>query len=98
MLVRRMKYLLCMLALAGWLMVPTVGSAVSISGIVLYSADDFGAPNGALSHEGQLQAQLWRTALGGEWYGLGVWAGLPPQSLAVPALNGPDFMVEIPLT
>jgi hypothetical protein len=98
MLPHHMKYLVCVLGLASWLMVPTVGSAVSISGIVLYSADDFGDGNGANTQEGQLQAQLWRTALGGEWYGLGVLNGLPPQSLSTPLLNNPDFTVEIPLT
>lgn len=70
---------------------------VSISGVVLYTADDIGNPNGAGTYEGQLQANLWRTALGGEWFILGVWAGLPPESLATPYLNAPDFTVEVAL-
>jgi hypothetical protein len=93
-----MKNLLGASALAICLLAPAVVSAASISGIVLYAADDFGNPNGFRTLEGDLQAQLWRTALGGEWHILGVWAGLPPQSLSVAPLNGPNFMVEIPLT
>ena len=94
-----MKYLVCALAFASWLVLPAPVSAVSISGIVLYTTDDFGTPNGFNTiDKGELQAQLWRTALGGEWHILGVWNGLPPQSLGTPPLNGPDFMVEIPLT
>ena len=92
-----MKYVFCALALASWLVVPSVASAVSISGIVLYTTNDFGDPNGYLTYDGQLQAQLWRTMVGGEWHILGVWAGVPPQSLGPPPLNSPDAMVEIPL-
>jgi hypothetical protein len=93
-----MKYLLCMLALAGWLVVPTVASAVSLSGVVLYSTDDFGNPNGAntLTRD-ELEAQLWRTQAGGQWHVLGVWEGLPMVSFGSPPLNGPNAMVEIPL-
>jgi hypothetical protein len=77
--------------------IPAACHGVSLSGIVLYSAYDSGDPNGAQTYDGQLQAQLWRTRLGGEWYGLGVWNGLPPQSWAAPPLNAPDFSVDIPL-
>jgi hypothetical protein len=72
--------------------------AVSISGIVLYAADDFGTPNGlATITDDQLSAQLWRTAIAGPWHGLGVWYGTPPECFATPPLNAPNFMVEIPL-
>lgn len=74
------------------------GYAASISGIVLYAADDFGTPNGlATITDDQLTAQLWRTAVGGPWHGLGVWYGTPPECFAAPPLNGPNFMVELPL-
>jgi hypothetical protein len=98
MLGTRMRHLFCALAVASWFLVPAAGSAVTISGIVLYATDDFGNPNGfnTLARD-ELQAQLWRTALGGDWHVLGVWSGLPPQSLSVPPLNGPDAMIEIPL-
>ncbi len=74
--------------------------AVSISGILIYSTDDFGNPNGyetmASDH---FQAQAWRTLSrpGLELYGLGVAAGLPPESVSEPFLNFPDFSVELPL-
>jgi len=98
MLRRRMKYLVCMLALAAWLISPAPVSAASISGIVLYSTDDFGTPNGYNTiDKNEVQAQLWRTTIGGEYYVLGVWTGLPPQAFAAPPLNAPDAMVEIPL-
>lgn len=71
---------------------------VSISGVLLYSADEFGNPSGFETLDGQLQAQLWRTLLGGDWHVLGVWSGLPPQSFASPPVNGPDVTVEIPLS
>jgi len=93
-----MKYWVAALTLAGALSLAPPAGAVSVSGIVLYAATDFGDPNGFKTLEGEIQAQLWRTMLGGDWHGLGVWNGLPPESFGTPPLNGPDFMVEIPLT
>lgn len=71
--------------------------AMSISGIVIYGADDFGTPHGYATYDGQISAQLWRTAVGGDWHALGVWQGLPPNSLREQPLNVGNFMVEIPL-
>lgn len=84
-----------------FLAVVTLGrpvAAVSLSGIVLYASDDFGVPNGHSTYDGQLSAQLWRTALGGQWHGLAVLPGLPPDSLRAGPLNARNFLIEIPLS
>lgn len=85
--------ILVMLGLAGR------AGAVSISGIMIYSTDDFGNPNGYETYNGTFQAQMWRTLAraGIEWYGLGVTSGLPPKSIDDPFLNFPDFSVDLPL-
>ena len=74
-------------------------NAASISGIVLFSTDDFGNPSGHITLEdgAEVEAHLWRTLIGPKWYGLFVWAGLPIESLATRPLNAPNLMVEIPL-
>ena len=84
----------------GVLALPVTARAVSLSGIVLYAADDFGNPNGVKTIlNNELDAQLWLTAPNGNWYVLGVWTGLPPDALRVAPLNNPrDFSVEYPLT
>ncbi len=93
-----MQWSLPALLIVSLLFFPAAAPALSISGIMIYSTDDFGNPNGWDDVNQQyVHGQLWRTRLGGIWYGLGVLSGLPPQSLAVPPLNAPDFSVEIPL-
>lgn len=79
---------------------PAQVRAVSITGIMVYSTDDFGNPNGYESiANGQFQAQMWRTLSrpGMVWHGLGVSSGLPPRSIDSPFLNFPDFSVDLPL-
>jgi hypothetical protein len=93
-----MRRLIIAALIASWLAVPAAVSAVSISGILVYSTDDFGNPNGwDPVHEHYVHGQLWRTMLAGNWYGLGVLEGLPPQSFAGPPLNAADFSLEMPL-
>jgi hypothetical protein len=77
----------------------SVANAVSISGIVLYGADDFGTPNGDGTYEGEISAQLWRTLYvpGTLWHALAVWEGLPPDAFRNGPLSAPNFMIEIPL-
>lgn len=94
-----MRRLILATLAASWLAVPAAAPAVSISGILVYSTDDFGNPNGwDPVNERYVHGQLWRTMLAGAWYGLGVLEGLPPQSFAGQPLNAPDFSVEIPLS
>jgi hypothetical protein len=99
---RSQVWRLCCYSLVG-LALLTLASpvrAVSISGILLYSTDDFGNPNGYENWASdQFQAQAWRTLSGPnmELYGLGVASGLPPESINEPFLNFPDFSVEVPL-
>jgi hypothetical protein len=94
-----MNRLVFAFALVCQMTVACVGNAASISGIVLYASDYSGIPNGIEeTTQGNLRAQLWRSALGGAWFGLGVWQGLPPESLRVAPLSAPNFNVEIPLT
>jgi hypothetical protein len=93
-----MRRLILATLAASCLAVPVAAPAVSISGILVYSTDDFGNPNGwDPVSEHYVHGQLWRTMLAGAWYGLGVMEGLPPQSFAAQPLNAPDFSVEIPL-
>jgi len=75
----------------------SVANAASISGIVVFTTDDFGNPNGHLTYDAEVEAHLWRTLIGPKWYGLFVWAGLPNESLATQPLNAPNLMVETPL-
>ncbi len=77
---------------------PALTRAVSLSGILLYSTDDFGNPSGwDETTESFAHKQLWRTRVGGIWHALGVFAGLPPESLGRRPLNAPDFTLELPL-
>jgi hypothetical protein len=72
--------------------------AVTLSGAMVYAAHDFGEPNAwDLVTETFKHGQLWRTALGGDWYGLGILPGLPPDNSDEPLANGPDFRIQIPL-
>ncbi len=93
-MVRIFATILCALLL---LVGVSPAAAVSISGIVLYATDDFGTPNGRSTYDDDLQAQLWRTGMGGLWHGLAVFQGLPPNCFASSPLNAPNFSVEIPL-
>ncbi len=76
-------------------------SAVSISGIMVYSADDFGSPSGfdTFDRPEAPQMHMWRTYALGIWHSLAVYEGLPPQSLTGRArpLNAGNFSVDIPL-
>lgn len=93
-----MKWSLPALLIVSLLFLPAAAPALSISGIMIYSTDDFGNPSGWDDVTQQyVHGQLWRTRLGGIWYGLGLLSGLPLQSLAGLPLNAPDFSVEIPL-
>jgi hypothetical protein len=93
-----MRRLILATLAASCLAVPAAAPAVSISGILVYSTDDFGNPNGwDVVNERYVHGQLWRTMLAGAWYGLGVLEGLPPQSFAGQPLNAPDFSLEMPL-
>lgn len=83
------------------LVVAAPASAASISGIMVYSADDFGTPNGfeTFDRPEAPQMHMWRTWSAGIWHGLAVYEGLPPQSLTGRArpLNAGNFSVDIPL-
>jgi hypothetical protein len=74
--------------------------AASVSGIMIYSADDFGFPSGTVTHDHPETPEfhMWRTrAQPGRWHGLGVLPGPVPESLAARPMNFPDFSVELPL-
>jgi hypothetical protein len=74
--------------------------AVSITGILLYSTDDFGNPNGYETlNSDNFQAQTWVTLFrqGQPYHGLGVAPGLPPKSIEAKLLNFPNFTVDLPL-
>jgi hypothetical protein len=93
-----MRRLILATLAASCLALPAAAPAVSISGILVYSTDDFGNPNGwDPVNERYVHGQLWRTILAGRWYGLGVLEGLPPLSFAGQPLNAPDFSLEFPL-
>lgn len=92
-----LKVVVSLTLAAGLLGTPTPCHGVSISGMLIYSADDLGNPSASDTFLGDIQAQLWRTVVGGYWYGLGILTGLPPESFATPLLNAPDFTVDIPL-
>ena len=76
-------------------------AAVSISGIMVYSADDFGTPSGfdTFDRPEAPEMHMWRTYAAGKWHSLAVYEGLPPQSLTgrPRPLNAGDFSVDIPL-
>lgn len=87
-------------ALAFFLLaIPLAAFAATLSGVMIFSTDHFGNPS-AWNAQGQdfAHGQLWRTRLGGDWYGLGLLSGLPPANSDAPVLNAPDFSVRIPLS
>jgi len=71
---------------------PAIASALSLSGVVIYSSDADGNPSGG----GELfgAAYVWHTVPDRTWYGLGVWQGFLPQSLQTTPLNAPDFQLH----
>jgi len=87
----------CLTAMAA-LIFPANLLALSLSGILLFSADDFGNPSGWDEQaETFVHRQVWVTRRLGNIHSLAVLNGLPPDSLAGGVLNAPDFTVEIPL-
>ncbi len=81
------------------LLIAAPAHAVSLSGIVLYSADDFGMPSGQDSFDRpeNPEAHLWRTLATGRWHSLVLYEGLPPDSLKRRPLNLRNLGIEIPL-
>jgi hypothetical protein len=72
--------------------------AVTLSGVMIYSTDHYGNPNAWNAQKDYFaHGQLWRTLLGGDWYGLGLLAGLPPANSDAPVLNAPNFAIQLPL-
>jgi len=90
---RRATFALGALLLA----LPVAVPAVTLSGVMIYATDQWGTPN-AWTGEAFVPGQLWRTQLGGEWYGLGIMPGLPPTNSDEPLFNFPDFSISIPLS
>lgn len=74
--------------------------AASLSGVVLYTADDFGMPSGQDSFDRpeNPEAHLWRTLASGRWHSLVLYEGLPPESLKRRPLNSRNLAIDIPLT
>lgn len=85
--------------LAVLLSLPLGARAVSLDGVLIYAVDDFGNPVGFDWDAEKLGSGLWRweTQIRGQWGGLGILSGLPPESLRSAPLNGDDFAVSIPL-
>jgi hypothetical protein len=78
--------------------IPVPVGAVTLSGVMIYSADHYGNPNAWNAQKEDFAfGQVWRTQLGGDWYGLGLLAGLPPANSDGPVLNAPNFGIQIPL-
>lgn len=88
---------LVLTVLPAWWAAPT--AAVSITGIIVYSSDDFGNPSGVDTYtQGAFEAQMWRTlALGDKWHWLGILQGLPPEKINDPFLNFQNFSVDLSL-
>jgi len=74
---------------------PVLG--VTLTGLVIYAADDVGNPSGLDWDTGRVTAgQIWRTAAHPQ-FGLGVATGLPPVSVSRDLLNQPDMSIRIDL-
>jgi hypothetical protein len=89
---------LALMVSPAWPVLPA--QALSISGIMVYSTDDFGNPSGVnTAIQGQFDAHLWRTLLrGGDiWHVLGVAEGLQSRGVDGPFLNFPDLTIDLPL-
>jgi hypothetical protein len=79
--------------------IPAATFAVTLSGVMIYSVDHYGNPSAWNAQRDDFaHGQLWRTQLGGDWYGLGLLAGLPPANSDAPVLNALDFSIGIPLS
>jgi len=83
--------------------------AASLSGILIYAADQAGDPSGWDPVAPQAGNRVvWHTQADGTWNGLGILAGAPPsldlsgnsspQSLQGTLLNAPDFTIDVPLS
>lgn len=87
--------------LCSLLWVATPASGVTLTGILLYSADDFGHPSGIVTYDNPyiLEAQAWRTHVAGHYHVLAVYEGLPPESLSGRRreLSAGDFSLFVPL-
>jgi hypothetical protein len=94
-MIRRRLLLLLMLCCA------TPAWAVSISGVMVYSADDFGTPSGfdTFDRPEAPEMHMWRSYAAGKWHSLAIYEGLPPQSITGKPrpLNAGNFSVDIPL-
>ena len=85
-------------ALLAALILPTTAGGAVLTGIVIYSTDDFGNPAGYdWDREQVWGGELWRTQTHPHWYGLGIAAGFPPNSLRSAPLNARDYSILIPL-
>jgi len=83
-----------------WCCATQVGAA-TLSGVVVYTTDDFGTPSGidTLDRPENPETHLWRTLTAGKWFALGVYEGLPPRSISgrPRPLNVGNFAIDIPL-
>lgn len=74
---------------------------LSLSGIVIYSTDDFGDPSGVSSEPGVPSIQGWMTGKNPNVWILGVYDGLLPDSLSRPGVrpmnDATSIRVNIPL-
>lgn len=88
---------------------PLPAGAVSLSGILIYAADQAGNPSGwdPVAPEAGNRV-VWHTQSDGTWSGLGILAGSPPPfdfsgdssswSPQGGLLNAPDFTIDLPLS
>ena len=82
---------------------PLPSPGASLSGILIYMSDHFGMPNSQVQtsdNPDNPHANRWRTGVSPTvdlTFGLAVYNGLPPDSLATNPVNFPDFSIEIPL-
>lgn len=91
-----------LIAAALVLSLPLAVEAANITGIMVFSTDDFGDPSGVASEATKPESNLWLTSLQKDvWYALGVFEGLPPDSVTTrnpKMLNNPStFGINIPL-
>lgn len=78
--------------------IPAAVLGVTLSGAMIYSTDHYGNPNAWNAQKEEFAlGQVWRTQLGGDWFGLGLLAGLPPANSDAPVLNSSNFGIEVSL-
>lgn len=84
-----------------FLLFASPASAVTLTGVLVYSTDDFGDPSGYATFDNPhvLEGQVWRTFVAGNFHALALFDGLPPQSVAGrrKLLSAADFSIFIPL-